>query len=119
MPTKWLISTFVRGLKSDIKRVVAPQHMPTLEEARKAATRAENSIMKEIEVAALGEKEHITVPRMREMVSALATAFGMYAAKPQVAAYTQDQPGGNNNVHGPVPPYHSAPVPPFHSPAAS
>ena len=110
MPKPWLISTFVRGLKSDIRRVVSPQHMPTLEEARKAAIRAENSIMEEIEVAVLDEREHMTVPRMREMVSeAVAAAFERYTAKPQVAAYAQDQPGGYNN--GPVSHYHSAPVP--------
>ena len=69
MPKPWLISTFVRGLKADIRHTVAPQHMPTLEEARKAAIRAENSITEEIEVAAFEEREQVTVPRMREMVS--------------------------------------------------
>ena len=69
-------------------------------------------------MAAFEEREQVTVPRMREMVSeAVAAAFDMYAAKPQVAAYTQNQPGGYSDGYGPVPPYHSAPVPSLHLPA--
>lgn len=44
MPTQWLVTHFIDGLHTSLKKIVKPQDISTLDDARRAATRAEQTV---------------------------------------------------------------------------
>jgi uncharacterized protein YneR len=57
MPDKWIISTYVDGLIPSLRRIVKPQELSSLDAARRAALRAENSESDNVSVSAISASE--------------------------------------------------------------
>jgi hypothetical protein len=94
MPDSWLISKYVDGLTPSIKRIVKPQELLSLDIARRAAIRAEQSELDTVQVSVVSENSHSSAveAKLDTLIKLMTHQSTVNQSRQEPVQYHQDPP---------------------------
>lgn len=92
MPIPWLVATFIDGLLTPVRKIVKPQELLSLDAARKAAIRAEQSVNDSVEVCPVGAATSDSkMDQLVSMMTELCNKLDSQTTQPQQPQQRQKQ----------------------------